>query len=63
MDMNFTMQEVAQMLGEKDLLIASMDKQLRAANDRAEERLKVADEQFNKITELEKRLAILSKEK
>jgi hypothetical protein len=62
MDMNFTMEEVAQMLGEKDLLIASLSKQMKSLTERNEHLLKAKDEIYNELHTLKLKTGSYPKE-
>jgi hypothetical protein len=52
--MEFTMQEIAQMLGEKDLIIAQLGKQLLAEKELSESRLKDLDDYKKRVDALPK---------
>lgn len=52
MEASFTMVEIAQMLGEKDLNMAMMAKQITSLTERNEALLKAKDTLYNELHEL-----------
>jgi hypothetical protein len=60
--MEFTMSEIAQLLGEKDLVIATMHKEMSKLNDRNEHLLKAKDALYNELHDLKLKTGSYPKE-
>lgn len=60
--MEFTMNEIAQLLGEKDLTMAAMVKQIQTLTDRNESLLKQKDDLYNELHALKLKTGSYPKE-